>query len=140
MFQLKKKSFKVIPKNYFFFFNENADNFKNSILVSLKIKVMLRQSDDIVIPSLASIKKLLDPLYQRLDKIDTKLSHETAPAQKSKGYYRNKDLKDLFGFSNNTIIKYREQGVLPYTKIGDVFLYEIEVIDAILVSNKTPQR
>ncbi|CAM3284943.1 Helix-turn-helix domain-containing protein [Flavobacterium longum] len=98
---------------------------------------MLRQSDDIVIPSLASIKKLLDPLYQRLDQIDMKLSKEKISSATKKGYYRNKDLKELFGFSNNTIIKYRDQGILPFKKFGDVYLYDIEVIDAILQNSQS---
>ena len=30
-------------------------------------------------------------------------------------YYRNKDLKRIFGFSDNTIISYRDYNILPYT-------------------------
>ena len=50
-------------------------------------------------------------------------------------YYRNKDLKKLFGISPNTIIKYRETGILPYTKLGDVYLYEKKELDRILEDN-----
>jgi hypothetical protein len=27
----------------------------------------------------------------------------------------------MFGVSNKTIIKYRQTGILPYTKLGDIF-------------------
>jgi hypothetical protein len=67
-----------------------------------------------------------------------KVGKEKSASTLKKGYYRNKDLKEMFGFSNNTIIKYREHGILPFTMLGDVYLYEIEVIHAILLNNKLP--
>ncbi|MCP2027399.1 hypothetical protein L1276_002556 [Flavobacterium sp. HSC-32F16] len=33
------------------------------------------------------------------------------------------------------IIKYRHNGILPYTKLGDVFLYDSGKIDKMLKSN-----
>ncbi len=87
------------------------------------------------IPTLSGIKSLLDPLYLRLHQIEEKLQKLPKMAQPS-NYYRNNDLKQLFGLSNNTIIKYRENGTLPYTRIGDVYLYEVDEINKILKRNE----
>lgn len=82
---------------------------------------------------LSAIKQLLDPLYARLEKIDSKtISQEIKPVLR---YYRNEDLKKTFGLSNNTIIKYRQTGILPYTKLGDIFLYEVSKIEKLLKEN-----
>ncbi len=94
---------------------------------------MLEQ--EIVIPTIGSIKKLLEPIYFRLDNIDSNIKNQVSKPE-SKKYYRNQDLKVIFGLSSNTIIKYRETGLLPYTKLGDIFLYEIDKIGKILASNQ----
>lgn len=78
-------------------------------------------------------KQLIDPLLIRLEKLDLKIRNEDKITKT--GYYRNEDLKRIFGLSSNTIIKYRQTGVLPYTKLGDIFLYETEKIDNILREN-----
>ena len=96
---------------------------------------MNENKDELIIPTVGSIKKLLEPICSRLERIDICLSkQETKPEPKK--YYRNQDLKINFGLSNNTIIKYRETGILPYTKLGDIFLYEIKIIESILIQNK----
>lgn len=78
-------------------------------------------------------KQLIDPLLIRLEKLDLKIRNEDKITKP--GYYRNEDLKRIFGLSSNTIIKYRQTGVLPYTKLGDIFLYETNKIDEILKRN-----
>ena len=50
-------------------------------------------------------------------------------------YYRNKDLKRKFKFSDNTIIHYREANILPYTIIGDIYCYPVSKINKILKNN-----
>lgn len=96
---------------------------------------MNQETNELIIPTLGSIKKLLEPIYLRLEKIDSTIKAQPLVSQPKK-YYRNQDLKKIFGLASNTIIKYRETGILPYTKLGDIFLYEIKVIDAILIQNK----
>jgi hypothetical protein len=78
------------------------------------------------------IKNIIDPLMVKLEVIDSKISKGKTlrPA-----YYRNEDLKKIFGLSNNTIVKYRQTGILPYTKLGDIFLYDSVKIDEILREN-----
>jgi hypothetical protein len=94
--------------------------------------------EEIKIPTVQAIKALLDPIYDRLEAIEKALQNKNAQANYSgnKKYYRNNDLKAMFGLSNNTLIKYRDTGILPYTKIGDLYLYEVQSIDRILLSNK----
>lgn len=83
---------------------------------------------------IVAIKQLLDPLYARLEKIDLKIKGNST--KDSLRYYRNEDLKKIFGLSNNTIIKYRQTGILPYTKLGDIYLYESSKIEKILNENE----
>ncbi|MDO5980896.1 helix-turn-helix domain-containing protein [Flavivirga spongiicola] len=97
---------------------------------------MLTNKSEILIPSVKAIKNLLEPILLKLDHIDSVIKR-TPLNPKSRKYYRNSDLKNIFGLSSNTIIKYRETGVLPYTKLGEVYLYEVKVIDSILKENSS---
>ena len=96
----------------------------------------MNQQEELVIPTVGSIRKLLEPIYSRLETIDSSIKNQVSIKTERKQYYRNQDLKSIFGLSNNTIIKYRETGILPYTKLGDIFLYEVKSIDKILISNQ----
>ncbi|MFL9829707.1 helix-turn-helix domain-containing protein [Flavobacterium sp. ST-87] len=95
---------------------------------------MSKQTNKDKISTITAMKQLLDPLYVRLEKIDFKIKAQDL--RRSVRYYRNEDLKKIFGLSNNTIIKYRQTGVLPYTKLGDIYLYDTAVIEKILNENK----
>ena len=92
--------------------------------------------EQISIPTLESIKGLIEPLYQRLQNIESELQKMPKKRQMSK-YYRAKDLKELFGLSNNTIIKYRDNGTLPFTFLCGVYLYDANAIDKMLEQNKS---
>ncbi|MGE6353983.1 helix-turn-helix domain-containing protein [Flavobacterium sp. NPDC079362] len=80
------------------------------------------------------VKELIEPVLARMETIDSKISQGKVLRPE---YYRNEDLKKMFGLSNNTIIKYRQTGILPYTKLGDIFLYDSGKIDKILRSNES---
>ncbi len=95
----------------------------------------MNNNENLVIPSLMGIKQLIEPLFERLERIENGIKHKPNSTDKIK-YFRNQDLKEIFGLSNNTIIKYRETGVLPYTKLGDIYLYEKATIERILNDNK----
>jgi hypothetical protein len=88
---------------------------------------------EIKIATEATIRRLLEPIYERLNAISSEIKNRQASMEPK--YYRNNDLKEIFNISNNTIVKYRETGVLPYTKLGDIYLYEAKTIDAILKQN-----
>ena len=95
----------------------------------------MNNNENLIIPSLVGIKQLIEPLFERLERIENEFKSKSNSSDKIK-YYRNQDLKEIFGLSNNTIIKYRESGVLPYTKLGDIYLYEKATIERILNDNK----
>ena len=94
-------------------------------------------TQEIGLPTLGGIKKLLEPIYSRLEGTENLIKQfyqksNQAPVK----YYRNNDMKRIFGLSNNTIIKYRESGILPYTKLGDIYLYDVRELDKILTHNR----
>lgn len=80
----------------------------------------------------AALRNLIDPLYLKMEKLDLIIS---ANGLRPK-YYRNEDLKKIFGLSSNTIVKYRQTGIIPFTKLGDIFLYDARKIDKILRDNE----
>jgi hypothetical protein len=81
------------------------------------------------------VKQLIEPVLLRLETIDSKIDGKVKVI--SPVYYRNEDLKKFFGLSNNTIIKYRQTGILPFTKLGDIFLYDAVKIEKILHENNS---
>ena len=96
---------------------------------------MIQNNQEIMIPSVRTIQLLLEPIYERLASIERSLKSKPQKSIPMK-YYRNADLKAIFGLSSNTIIKYRDTGILPYTRLGEVYLYDIASIDEILNINK----
>jgi hypothetical protein len=96
---------------------------------------MSQNNLEISIPSVRSIQILLEPIYERLANIESSLKSKPQKAIPMK-FYRNADLKATFGLSSNTIIKYRDTGILPYTRLGEVYLYDIASIESILNNNK----
>jgi hypothetical protein len=87
--------------------------------------------ENITIPTIEGISKMLIPVINSINEISSKIDKIKPPRE----FYRNKDLKELFGLSDNTIIKYRDQNIIPSTKIGDLFYYPVDGINAILKQN-----
>ena len=79
------------------------------------------------------LQNLLTPVINKLEVIEKKFNKNTSTHNIA--YYRNKDLKENFGLSPNTIIKYRESGLIPYTTIGDVYLYPVVLLTEELKKN-----
>lgn len=96
---------------------------------------MSKETEELRIPTVRSIQMLLEPIHVRLSNIENSLENKPDKS-KTNRFYRNADLKSLFGLSPNTIIKYRETGVIPFTRLGDVYLYEAALIERILENNK----
>lgn len=93
---------------------------------------MMQKESPVVLIQLDKLQTLLNPVISKLEAIEIKLLKKQ---QAPKGYYRNKELKALFGLSPNTIVKYRESGDIPFTMIGELYLYPISKIDEILTKN-----
>jgi hypothetical protein len=96
---------------------------------------MKNETGEFTIPSVRSIQILLEPIYERLANIESSLKSKPQKAIPMK-FYRNADLKAIFGLSSNTIIKYRDKGILPFTMLGEIYLYDIASIESILNNNK----
>ncbi len=95
---------------------------------------MMKTDSRLTIVPLEELTNLISPVFDKLNQLDKKLDKKDSK-QFKKGYYRNKDLKALFGLSPNTIIKYRDTGILPYTVLGEVYLYPINKINDVLMKN-----
>jgi len=76
-------------------------------------------------------RELLPEMFEILKNLKKKVDNFREP----KKYYRNKNLKDLFGLSDNTIISYRDNNTIPFTKIGEIYYYPIDEIDKLLQKN-----
>ena len=70
------------------------------------------------------ILKLLEEIKSKFDTI-----------KQPNKFYRNKDLRESFGLSDNTIISYREKNILPFSKIGEIYYYPMDKIESILTKH-----
>ncbi|CAA9198274.1 hypothetical protein FLA105534_02050 [Flavobacterium bizetiae] len=80
----------------------------------------MKETNEIITP----IIKLLEELKSKMETIET-----------PKRFYRNKHLKMHYGLSDNTIISYRDNNILPFTKLGEIYFYPVDKIDEILNNN-----
>ena len=91
------------------------------------------KNSQLVIIPLEELVGILNPIFSKLEIIENKIGKtKSFPTTL---YYRNKDLKQIFGLSDNTILKYRETGVIPYTFLDNIFLYPKDEIEKILREN-----
>jgi hypothetical protein len=72
----------------------------------------------------------IKPVLKELNEIKSYVNTATP-----KRYYRNKDLKNLFGLSDNTIKDYRDKNIIPFTFIGAIPYYPILEFNKILEQN-----
>lgn len=92
----------------------------------------VNKNRQLVIIPLGELQEFLNPIYSKLEIIENKIGKTKSQPIK---YYRNKDLKQIFGLSDNTILKYRETGVIPYTFLDNIFFYPKDEIEKILQEN-----
>ena len=93
---------------------------------------VLKNMDIYEIPSISFLQDLFNKLENKLLKEIDHLQEKNY----NKKYYRNKDLKKYFGLSDNTIQKYREQGILPYSTIGTIPIYPVDEINKLIEDNR----
>ncbi|MBP2284779.1 hypothetical protein H4V97_003097 [Flavobacterium sp. CG_23.5] len=74
---------------------------------------MENNNSQLILLSVEKLESILHPIFNKVNSIEEKLKKEKAKHEDD--YYRNTDLKAKFGLSPNTIIKYRESGIIPYT-------------------------
>ena len=85
----------------------------------------------LILPTNDSIREMVLPIY---DEINT-LKEMIKNMPKEQKYYRNRDLKKVFGFSDKTIQNYRENNLIPYSFIGEIYYYPCQEIHALLEKN-----
>ena len=85
------------------------------------------------IPSIDSIKELIAPLLNEINDLKELINNNTLQSENQ--YYRNKDLKTKFEMSDKTIQNYREQNLIPFTKIGDLYFYPVSKFNEIFIAN-----
>jgi hypothetical protein len=78
-----------------------------------------------------TLNEEITPVINLLEEIKSKFDKIRQP----KKYYRNADLKELFGLSDNTICTYRDKNILPYSRMGEIYYYPIADIDNLLSKN-----
>ena len=76
------------------------------------------------------INNAISPILKELGELKSYISIQP-PMQ----YYRNKDLKEIYGLSDNTIKDYRDKNIIPYTWIGSIPIYPVADFNLLLNRN-----
>lgn len=81
-------------------------------------------------------KDVWESVYSRVAALSQKIrvyeqSHQPAPQ-----YYNNKEVQQLLGVDDKLIRKYRDQGLLGYTKVGDKYWYSQNDVAEFLNKNR----
>lgn len=79
------------------------------------------------ISSLAAMVEELHNLKEEIRHLNTEPSLPTI--------YTNKTIKELLGIEDKLLRKYRDNGLLAYTQVGDKFWYTQADVDKFLSSN-----
>ena len=87
---------------------------------------------ELIVLSKNDLKDLLDRIVERavtrsMGEIEA-LSEDTAP----KEWLTNKEAQRFLGLSKTTLQRYRDDGVLPYSKLGGNIYYRYENVVAVL--------
>jgi len=72
------------------------------------------------------IKRHLNEINQRLKRMEGKLENQTSLELK---WLDHQDVCKILNISKRTLDKYRERGMLPYSKIGGKVFYRLSDID-----------
>ncbi len=80
-------------------------------------------------------KEFIEENFVKIFNELTALKKQIKPSKIEQKFYRNKDLKKIFGLSDNTIYYYRENGKIPFTKMGEIFFYPDDQLDKVLKEN-----
>lgn len=75
-------------------------------------------------------KSYFDELKLVIEGLNLQESNSSMPK-----YYRNKDLKEIFGLSDGTIIKWRKENKIPFTYIDSIYFYPVDELNKRLKNN-----
>ena len=81
-------------------------------------------------------KQMWDTLVSQVQDLTLQISHIQEKLSVSPQYYSNKELRELLNVEEKLIRKYREQGLLSYSKVGDKYWYSQHDVIEFLNRNK----
>ena len=81
-------------------------------------------------------KQMWDTQVSRVQYLTLQISHIQEKLSVSPQYYSNKELRELLNVEEKLIRKYREQGLLSYSKVGDKYWYSQHDVIEFLNRNK----
>ena len=81
-------------------------------------------------------KQMWDTLVSRVQDLTLQISHIQEKLSVSPQYYSNKELRELLNVEEKLIRKYREQGLLSYSKVGDKYWYSQHDVIEFLNKNR----
>lgn len=67
------------------------------------------------------------------------ISEQYRPSIENERYYTGEEVQKLLHLSKRTLQNYRDEGIMPYTKIGEKILYVGSDIAKIMDGNYTPE-
>jgi len=82
-----------------------------------------------VLQELKKISSQIEALQSKLEEL------KEAKQGFSNNWLDNADLKELLKVKDRTLQKYRDEGILPFTKLGGKILYRFEDVEKILIHN-----
>ena len=76
----------------------------------------------------------LTAMFEEIKSLKEEVKHfSIAPSQPT--IYTNKTIKELLGIEDKLLRKYRDNGLLSYTQVGDKYWYTQADVDKFLSSN-----
>lgn len=116
------------------FLTANAKAFDHSILPIFKLDSYDYHNSFLMPSTFITTDDLRDFKLELLDDITNLI---TGPkAQKIKKYLKSYQVREMLNISTGTLHNLRVNGTLPYTRVGNILLYDQEDIIMLLETNK----
>lgn len=81
---------------------------------------------------------MIEEIKKATDNLNV-ISEQYRPSILNERYYTGEEVQKLLHLSKRTLQNYRDEGIMPYTKIGEKILYVGSDIDRILEMNYIPE-
>ena len=81
-------------------------------------------------------KEVWESVCSRVTALSQKIREYEQTHQPAPHYYNNKDLQQFLGVENRLVRKYRDEGLLGYTKVGGKYWYSQKDFADFLEKNK----
>jgi hypothetical protein len=98
--------------------NISPDNYQNYMI-------------ELMIANQKKILKELDRINERFDRIEAYVGMSDREKNKPANFYNTEEVMEMLHVSRNTLLSYRKNGILSFTKPGKNVLYTMEDINKI---------